>query len=195
MGREDPDMRASGGRRAGFTLVEIMVVLGIIFLIMASIEMVFAAMAQGTAFAAVQLTAQARNQQALLAIANDLQTSDSIGEDGVGKKYLDVKDNGAKKNAGISFRKMKGFQADVAHDQVTHVTTNPIDFYVDEKENLVRVEDGVKRVIADHIKDIAFSVDHTGCITIAITSHAGSGSKEVQSTNSVQVTPRNTLKL
>lgn len=186
--------RARGGE-AGFTLLEMVVTVGILMLVLGSIAVVFSAMTQGTANAEMNLQAQSENERALLAMVNDLQTTDSMGKDGGGTPYFKVQDRSPGTRNSIIFRKVEGFTTDVAQDLVNSLYSTPIQYYIDTEANLVREQDGKKTVVANRVASIQFDVSPTGCITIDLAAFAGRDTRRVEVSNQVQITPRNTIKI
>jgi hypothetical protein len=170
-------------------------VTGIVMLIMGSIAVVFSAMTQGTAQAEMNLVAQVQNEQALLAMVNDLQTTDTVGSDEFGLRYFEIKSQGAGVDNKVVFRKVESFNIDAANDVVLPVWGAPIQYFVDAQDNLVRVQGGTTTVAANRISQLQFAASATGCITITITSYAGRADRRMQARNTIQITPRNALKL
>ena len=183
------------GRRSGMTLLEIAVSTAILMLLLGSIAVVFSAMTAGTSSAEANLLAQSECERGLLALVNDLQTTDSVGKDLNGVPYFKIEDRGAGTANAVVFRRVEGFSADVAQDVVNSVYGPPIQYFVDAGSNLVRVQGGTTRAVANRVSAVKFTVTPTGRITIELTTFTGHDARRVETGNSIQVTPRNAQKL
>ena len=184
-------MKPETKRWTGMSLLEVVIASAIMIILIASVASVFSAMTRGTAQAETQLLAQGENQRAFLALINDLQSTDPVGLDGSGNPYFKIVNYGSGTSNSIAFRRVEGFSVDVAGDMVTSVFGNPIQYFVDGENNLVRVQDGKTTVVGNRISAIKFSLSAAGSISIEITSYSGRGDRRTEVKNQIQVTPRN----
>jgi type II secretory pathway pseudopilin PulG len=188
-------MEHPSGRRGGWTLIEVAFSAMIVAVILGSVAAVFSVMTQGTASAEMELFAQAESERAILAMVNDLQTTDTLGRDSSGAAYFAIADRAPGTKNSISFRKVEGFTADPTQDSVVSVFGTPIQFFIDADSNLIREKDGTRSTVANRISDLRFSADARGCISIEVTAFAGKGSGRIEAKESIGITPRNVQKL
>jgi len=187
------------GKRArstsGFTLVETAVAVGIVFLLIGGVAAVFPALTEASVETELFLLAQSENDKARLQLFEDLQTTDSTRSDAQGVPYFKVTSRDPGTANSVVFRRVESFTSDNAEDLVASTYGQPITYFVNPDGNLVRVQNGATRVVAQNVKEIRFSKDIEGLITVRITTTYEQDGAPHDVVTEMQTVPRNVLRM
>jgi len=186
-------VRAERTRRGGFTLPEVAVALGLVSIVLVATGMVFTAISASATESDRRLLAQMECDRAILALLDDLQTTSTIETDGEGAPYFEIRDDPPGRSNAILFRRVEGFRADPANDVVESIYGEPIRYAVDPDRNLIRTQGDERRVIANRVSALTFTLSTTGTVGFTISTFAGDGNDRVLVENTLSITPRNGL--
>jgi hypothetical protein len=137
------------------------------------------------------LLAKCECDRALLALVEDLQTTNTVEMDQGGQPYVRILSGDDGQGAKMEFRRVEGFIANADDDSVTMRYGTPIRYELTGENQLVRRQDGVERVLANRVASCRFSLTAQGTIECRLVTFSGSGAERVEVVNDIAVTPRN----
>ena len=187
--------RRGSPQSLGFTILEVTIAAGLILLLFGTVALVYPSLTEATVETQMFLSAQMENDRARLALTEDLQTTNSTENDTGGVPYFKIENRGAGTANSIVFRRVEGYDVDVASDLVATRYGSPITFYVDTSSNLIRSQGGQDRVVARQVENIHFSTTLQGTITLQITTAYGREGARQSILGTVEITPRNVLRM
>ncbi|MBN1420023.1 MAG: prepilin-type N-terminal cleavage/methylation domain-containing protein [Planctomycetes bacterium] len=186
-------VRDAKDRRGGFTLVEVAVAVGLVSIVIVAIGMVFSAISATATESDRRLLAQMECDRAVLSLLEDLQTTSTVDADASGQPYFEIQDDAPGTANAILFRRVEGFQADAAADIVEPIYGDPIRYAVDPDGNLVRTQGSERRVVANRVSEVSFTLSPTGTVGFRVSTFAGNGGDRISVENALSITPRNGL--
>jgi len=184
-----------GAASAGHTLVEMAVVVGLVGLILGTIATIYPALTDASVETQLFLMARSENEKARLQLTEDLQTTDSTRSDASGVPYFSILSEGAGTANAIEFRRAEGFDINAAEDIVTTRFSTPIRYIVNDAGYLIRRQNAKDRVIAQNVRQLEFSKNLEGAITLRIRTFYRQRATEHEVNSETQIIPRNVLKM
>lgn len=182
------------GRRAGFTLVEVVFAASLMIMTLGVVGAAFNTLVQGTTDLQQVLVAQNEAARIRLAMTNDLQLTDTLGVDGTGEPFFKIVDvDGGSANS-IIFRTVTGFQSG-GSGGVEMTYSSPIQYRVDDEGRMVRTQDGAETVLGTHVREVAFEKTTSGVILMKLVNVADPGDPTQDQHSHVQIAPRNSMQM
>lgn len=183
--------RSNAETSAGYTLIEVAIVVALVCLIAGTIGAVFPALTSASLETGMFLMAQSENDRIRILLTEEIQTTDTLGVDQNGVPYLQIVDHGGGTANSIVIRRAIGYTTNPGEDLVQTVYSSPIQYWVDGSGNLVRTQDGVDRIVAQRVAGLSFSKSPQGIVTVGIRTKYLSGPQEYELASEVQIVSRN----
>jgi len=181
----------SVARADGFSLIEVSVAVLITITMLGVIGSVFTALAEGTSETQDTLVAQSQAARARLEITNDLQLTDTLGEDKLGEPYFAISNVDGGTNNAATFRTVVGYQPG-GTDGMELVFSTPAQYMV-QGNTLVRTRDGTTIVVAHHVSTVQFELTPTGVILVSLRVIVDPADPDSDIVSDFRIAPRNML--
>jgi hypothetical protein len=178
-------------RSSGLTLVELAFATSLVFVVFGGIAVAITALTGVSVEAQQSLIANSQVDRARLRLLDDLQTTDTLGTDSSAARLVQVRDHGGGAANLLAFRRVEGYTVDVESNVVTSRYGPEVRYYVSGEGHLVRDAEGAVEVVALNITSVRFSISSMGCLTADLAAFSGTGTSRMESTQRLQLTPRN----